>query len=343
MEPRFLIREARPRDLSALYELAQYLDSYNLPAHRGRLARLIDDSQQSFAGQRIARVREKYLFVLEDQSKNRVVGCSMIIAKHGTPGFPHLSLACFEERWTSRTLKRDVVHQCLKLRSTSNGPTELGGLVLLPRYRGCPEKLAQGLSYVRLLWIAAHRSRFQKTLLAEYMPVFLKGRQSPFWEYFGRKFTKMSYAQADRLSIDNKEFILALFPRGTLYRDFFPESVNAYLGQVGEQTKPAARLLSKVGFRYNHEIEPFDGGPYYQAATHDVSLVREARQSSLRPVAQARPTSNRLVLVPLPQGCRAWWGPVGFRNGKMEIPSSLPLVGEMGDSRAAWHVPWRSS
>jgi arginine N-succinyltransferase len=154
----------------------------------------------------------------------------------------------------------------------------LGGLVLLPSHRRRKEKLGAWLSYVRLLYIGAHLEKFQTCLLAEYLPKFLKGKTSPFWDYLGGKFTGLTYKEADRLSIGNKEFILSLFPRGTIYQDFFPPALVKYLGQVGEESKAAAHLLEKTGFRYLQQIEPFDGGPYYGTLTREVSLIRAAKQ-----------------------------------------------------------------
>ncbi|MET0410654.1 MAG: arginine N-succinyltransferase, partial [Polyangiaceae bacterium] len=31
-------------------------------------------------------------------------------------------------------------------------------------------------------------------------------------------------------------------------------------------------------FRYNHRVDPFDGGPHFAAATDEISLVRDARR-----------------------------------------------------------------
>src|SRR5688572_19503394 len=104
----FLIRGGEPRDLPDLFRLAKHLDSYNLPADRRRLKSLLADSKRSFAGKPAGRARARYLFVLEDLSEKRLVGCSLIIGKHGTPGLPHIYMTVFSERRTSKTLKKTV-------------------------------------------------------------------------------------------------------------------------------------------------------------------------------------------------------------------------------------------
>lgn len=317
----WVIRNARPADLADLFRLAGWLDSYNLPADRRRLAALIADSERSFAGEAPSRAREKYLFVLEDLSTRRVVGSSQIVAQHGTPGLPHLFMDVFLERRTSRTLRRTVVHRCLKLGGTEQGPTELGGLVVLPSHRGRADKPGAALSYVRLLFIAARRRRFRKRLLAEYLPAFVKKGVSPFWNYLGAKFTGLDYSTADRLSIDNKEFILALFPSGTLYPELFPPEVVNYLGRVGDPSLPAASLLKRVGFGYCDQIEPFDGGPYYEADTDRVSLIRRARRLPWG-APETGGGARRLVLVDRGREVRAGWASgTDVRRGRLCLPS----------------------
>jgi arginine N-succinyltransferase len=337
----FLIRSAEPGDLDDLFVLSRRLDSYNLPADRPRLKKILADSVDSFAGRLKSPQDGRYLFVLE--TAGHVVGCSLIVAKHGTPGKPHLYMTCFTEKFTSRTLNKTVEHQSLRLGATEDGPTEVGGLVLLPRYRGRPEKLGAWLSYVRLLYVAAHMDRFQTYLLAEYLPTFLKGRTSPFWDYLGAKFTGLSYKEADRLSIDNKEFILSLFPRGTIYQDYLPAEVVKYLGQVGEESKPAARLLEKVGFQYLHQIEPFDGGPYYGTLTRQVSLIQAAREVQCHTVHTALAGKPHLMLAESAKGgVRAVVAPAVSQGVHASL--SVDMARSLGLSRGDWFwsVPFPS-
>jgi arginine N-succinyltransferase len=300
----FLIRSARPDDLADLLRLSRHLDSYNFPADRGLIKELLELSVRSFAGVSHVPEEGKYLFVMEEVRTGRVVGSSLIVAKHGRPGMPHLYMTVFSEARTSVTLKKTVRHRCLRLGATEDGPTELGGLVVLPAYRGRKERLGARLSYARLLYIAAHQDKFQSVLLAEYLPRFLKGKTSPFWEYLGRRFTGLTYHQADRLSIRNKEFILSLFPRGTLYQDFFPSEVVKYLGEVGEASKAAAHLLSKTGFKYLQQIEPFDGGPYHGTLTREVSLVRAAKQLQCHTVHTVAAGKPHMLLAEGADGAR---------------------------------------
>ena len=66
----------------------------------------------------------------------RVVGTSMIHAQHGTPEAPHVWFDVTTEERCSAGLGRRFSHQVLRIGYTFDGPSELGGLILLPAYRG---------------------------------------------------------------------------------------------------------------------------------------------------------------------------------------------------------------
>ena len=99
----FLIREAGPADYRGIFALARKLDSYNLPADPRFIRKLLRISQSSFLG-RLPKARARYLFTVEELATGKLVGCSLIIAKHGTPGSPHLWLGLETVTKYSRTL-----------------------------------------------------------------------------------------------------------------------------------------------------------------------------------------------------------------------------------------------
>jgi arginine N-succinyltransferase len=161
------------------------------------------------------------------------------------------------------------------------GPTEVGGLVVDPPYRATPDKPGKQLSYVRFLFIAMHRRLFRPRVLAELLPPLLPDGRSLLWEACGRKFTGLNYQEADRLSRQNKEFIKELFPSSDIYASLFPVRVQKVLGEVGPQTRGVQRMLERIGFRYVERIDPFDGGPHFEANVADLTLVRRYRTVKL--------------------------------------------------------------
>ncbi len=166
----------------------------------------------------------------------------------------------------------------LRIGFSYDGPTELGGLVVAPAHRNAPERFGRLISYVRFLYIAEHRALFRDQLLAELLPPLEPDGTSHLWEAFGRRFTGMSYAEADLLSSENKSFIRDLFPSGNVYASLLSPEARAVIGKVGAQTKGVEKMLRRVGFRYARRIDPFDGGPHFVAPVEEVTLI----QNSLR-------------------------------------------------------------
>jgi arginine N-succinyltransferase len=274
----FRIREARPSDLEQLLALGRALDSVNLPTDVPAMAQLIERSQQSFRGLIKDRAEAVYLFCAEEIHSGKVVGSSMIIAKHGTPESPHYYMEIGTEERYSHTLRKALRHTFLRLRYSMDGPTELGGLIVSPAYRAHPQKVGKQLSWVRFLYIGKHPERFQPEIIAEIMPPKTDTGSHLLWDHYGRRVTGLSFKEADRLSARDKEFIRALFPEAPLYTFLLPEEVRASIGAVSEQSRPAVELLERAGLRFLQQIDPFDGGPYYGATTKELSCLKSLRK-----------------------------------------------------------------
>ncbi len=270
----FVLRAAGPGDLQAIVELARLLDSPNLPADETFLARRLERSEQAFASPDRPDAAREYQFALVD-AEDRVVGTSVILSKHGTRSAPHVYMqVSMEERYSPGA---DVMmrHVLLQLGATWDGPSELGALVLAPELRGTPGSPGKLLSWGRFAYLARHRSAFESDVLAEMRAAMDGNGSNPFWNAFGRRFTGMSYAEADRRSAEDKLFILDLFPRREFYASLLDEEVAAQIGEVHAETVPALRLLEKAGLRWIGQVDPFDAGPFVGAPVADVVPVRD--------------------------------------------------------------------
>ena len=73
----------------------------------------------------------------------------------------------------------------------------------------------------------------------------------------------------------------SLFPPGEIYASLLPPEARNLIAKVGDETRPARAMLEKQGFRYEGNIDPFDGGPYLEANRDDVPLVRSTGRFSL--------------------------------------------------------------
>lgn len=269
----FAIRAAASHDLEGLHRLAGSLSArgfLTLPTETKELRHLIQRSERSFD---LSSPDEgEFLFVLEDRTSKRVVGSSLIVARHGTPESPHLYFEVLEVQKASPTLKKVFKHQVLRLRLDAVGRSELGGLIVDPSYRNHPLKLGKHLSFVRFLYIDRHPDLFQERLLVELLPPLTPDGKSLFWESLGRKFTGLDYQEADRLSRRDKEFVTSLFPEGDFYTEFLPDEARALIGQVGSETKVVSKMLEELGFSYLNQIDPFDGGPHYGIERNKVKI-----------------------------------------------------------------------
>jgi len=270
----FRIRSAKKSDIEELYYLSKKVYFINLPSDRKIIRKKIALSIKSFSNEVIKGEKTEFIFVLEDLKKNKIAGCCSIIAQHGTADEPHTFFKVAQKTQKSKSLNIQKTHEVLRIGFNYNGPTEIGGLVLLPQYRGHQYKLGLFLSFVRFAYIAARKPFFQKQIMAELMPPLDNKNKSLLWEELGARFTGLSYQQADVLSRKNKEFIINLFPEGDIYTAFLSHQAKALIGEVGKNTQPVKKMLSSIGFEYSNMIDPFDGGPHYWAQTDDVLPIK---------------------------------------------------------------------
>lgn len=277
----YRIRQSYREDVDQVLAVAEHLDTVNLPADKAHIEAILDKAEKSFAGALPVSERE-FVFVLEDMEKRRIIGTSIIYAQHGTKRAPHIFFRVERDERYSYTLDKYFVHQTLRIGYNYDGPTEIGGLILLPEYRRGAESLGKALSFVRFLYMRMHRDFFRDQVLSELLPPLEADGTSTLWEHLGRSFTGLTYQEADLLSKDNKEFINALFPDDPIHTELLPEAVRRNIGVVGPETRGVEKMLTRIGFRYANQIDPFDGGPHFCAATNDISIVRDAEQRKVR-------------------------------------------------------------
>lgn len=295
----YILRSVRTEDLKDLYKLSKMMVFINLPADEDIIGSKIKSSMKSFHNPSPELFKNYYIFVLEDKSTNEILGVSMIHAQHGTEDEPHFYLSVGQESKFSNTINTGFVHGTLKLGLDYNGPTEIGGLILNPDFRGHKEKLGKQLSFVRFLYMAKNVERFKPMVHSELMPPFDKNGNSPLWEAIGRKFLNMNYVEADILSRSNKEFILSLFPSENIYQTLLPMDAREAIGKVGKETEPVKRMLESIGFKYTFEVDPFDGGPHYRCPLKDIKPIKEKITGVLITNKSYDPKEAREVIISL--------------------------------------------
>jgi len=273
----FIVRPVRHDDVNQLTDLAKQFTLLNLPGEKKIIAKKIEKSIQAFEGN-LSKPESEYLFVLEDTEEKLVVGSSLILAKHGTEEIPHNFFKILKRNHYSDDLGIGFIHQVLRFQLDTDGPTEIGGLLVDKIYRRRPEKLGKQISLSRFLYMGMNLDRFQDRVLCELTPPLTDEGRSEFWEALGRRFTGLPYQEADMLSQSHKEFISSLFPEDDIYLCLLDAKARAVLGRVGEFTKPAQHLLESIGFEYLDEVDPFDGGPHYGCDTLEILPIKMGRR-----------------------------------------------------------------
>ncbi|MBY0413144.1 MAG: arginine N-succinyltransferase, partial [Bdellovibrionales bacterium] len=196
----YILRSASLQDLDDLYELSQLMLFINLPPDKEIIKTKIESSIRSFTKPSRKLWENYYLFVLEDTKAQRIIGASMIHAQHGTEDEPHYFFSVSQENKFSASLNTGFIHGTLKLGLETNGPTEIGGLILDPDFRKSEKKLGKQLSFVRFLYMGLNIDRFKETIHSELMPPFDNEGHAPLWEAIGRRFLNLEYHEADVLS-----------------------------------------------------------------------------------------------------------------------------------------------
>jgi len=269
----FVVRAVRHDDLQQLVELAKQFSLLNLPGDRKVLAKKIEKSENSFAG-KLPKADTEYVFVIEDIEEKLVCGSSLVLAKHGSDKVPHCFFKIIKRNHFSKDLGIGFIHQVLRFQLDTDGPSEIGGLLVDRAYRRRPERLGKQISLARFVYMGMFPERFEDRVLCELTPPLTEEGRSEFWEALGRRFTGLPYQEADLLSQSHKEFIESLFPEEDIYLCLLDAKARLVLGRVGEQTKPAQHLLESIGFTYLDEVDPFDGGPHYGADLGDILPIK---------------------------------------------------------------------
>jgi arginine N-succinyltransferase len=321
----FLMRRAKVEDVPTLLKLAKMVHFINLPADKDIIGDKISWSRQCFlkatrgdpavgkagtskgkpgksaatnspsksaastgqSGLASAVTRsDLFMFALEDTESGGVLGTSQIISKMGGPGHPNVSFALHRKEKFSTSLQVGATHTVAKLVLDESGPTEIGGLILQPSYRGHKAKLGRFLSLVRFHFVGLHPRLFSDRIIAEMMGPLTPDGHNTLWEYLGRRFINLTYPEADNFCQYSKEFIISLLPHEEIYLTLLPPEARSVIAEVGPETIPARRLLEKLGFAYKNQIDVFDGGPMLECATKDISIVKRTRLATLGDAAE---------------------------------------------------------
>ncbi|MEZ6137347.1 MAG: arginine N-succinyltransferase [Pirellulaceae bacterium] len=327
-----IVRAVQLEDLDDLWRLIEQA-TYGLTTlqiSREQLSERVELSNFAFTRKTEKPTGEPYVFVMEDVAARALVGLSCIFSKTG--GYePFYSYRRVVESHYCEVLNKTQEVESLHLEKIHDGPTEIGSLFLLPKYRG--QGRGRLLSLSRFTFMAAHPKRFADHVIAEMRGVMSEDGACPFWEAIGRHFFDIDFPQADTLSTINKRFIEDLMPRYPIYTSMLPESARVILGDVHPNTRPALAMLEAEGFAKINLIDIFDGGPVVQCATSQIHAVQRTRLCHVAQIAEHL-SGETMILASIKGGFRAAIGSMELAGESQvtiaaEIASQLRL--EPGD------------
>lgn len=335
-----IIRPVETRDLDALEALAirAGIGMTTLPADRVVLQAKIEESVAAFAKSGERPDEDYYLFVLEDTETGRLVGTSGILAAVGL----HEPFYTYKIGTLVNTCDHFEIYNqvpVLYLGSDFTGQTEICTLFLDPDFRR--DDNGKLLSRVRFLYMGEHPNRFADKVFAEMRGVFDASGDSPFWNAVGRHFFHMEFAKADYLSgTGHKQLITDIMPKYPLYVPMLPESAQAVIGKVHDQTRPARLLLESEGFRYNGYVDIFDAGPTLDVYKQDIRILAESGVYTVSALTDAAPETGPKLLITNTRstGFRATLGRFSLdEEGGAQLPAALAeaLQLKVGDTLRA--------
>lgn len=272
-----VVRPAKSDDLGAICHLAELAGPgfTSLAVGREALARRLEKSVKSFEGPSAITPEHVYLLILEDSEKNEVVGMSAVKATVGIND-PFFNFRVLKVAQKSSVTGSRFDMEVLVLVNEYAGATEVGSLFIKDSYRGTGA--GRLISQARYMLIAAEKERFGEQIISELRGHVSETGESPFWDAIGRKFFRMDFKEADKISAEkDNQFILDLMPKHPIYVALLPEAAQQVIGKTHPAGAGARHYLEAEGFRYDGTIDIFDAGPSLKVPRDDLRTIRHSR------------------------------------------------------------------
>ncbi|HEX5038496.1 MAG TPA: arginine N-succinyltransferase [bacterium] len=279
-QPSVLLRETLPSDAPRLLEVARSgnFRTLNFPSDLDGLTHKIDRSRLSFRREIADPALQEMMFtVLERNGRDDYVpvGTSTFFPQHGTARKPHHA---YQVVPGTRVDDAGLVHDDTVLQLIQNhaGPAEVGGLIVHADRSAGRVPYGRAVSWVRFFWtsLPGRRADYANRLcLTEILPPFVEtpegGRTNAFYEAHARRFFEdRTYEEMDKLTNADCSLITARLPRTVRLADM-PSEARALIGVPRKESRPALRLLEKVGFKPTGQVDPIDAGPHFLGAFAD--------------------------------------------------------------------------
>jgi arginine/ornithine N-succinyltransferase beta subunit len=279
-QPSVLLRETLPDDAPRLLEVARSgnFRTLNFPSDLDGLVRKIDRSRLSFRREVTDPALQEMMFTVLARSEKDTyvpVGTSTFFPQHGTARKPHHA---YQVVPGTRVDDAGRVHDDTVLQLIQNhaGPAE-GRRIDRPcrPLRAPPALRPRGVLGALLLDGPARAAgRLREPSLFNRDPSsvrrdaggrahqrLLRGPRAALLE-------DRTYEEMDELTNADCSLITARLPRTVRLADLPPEA-RTLIGVPRKESRPALRLLEKVGFKPTGQVDPIDAGPHFLGAFAD--------------------------------------------------------------------------
>ena len=281
-----LVRPVTMSDHAEILALAHEagIGMTSLPEDAGVLKTKIENAVASFAGNAERKGDERFLFVLEDTDRKKLVGTAGVVAHVGIK-HPFYSYKLSTIVQSSDVVEVYSLQKVLHMVNDYTGASEIGSLFLLPEYRR--DGIGKFLSRCRYLFMAQFPDFFSDIVISEIRGVQDENGDSPFYRNLAEHFFQMDFKKADFINATKGgQFISDLMPKYPIYVDLLDKKAQEVIGVPLEASKPALRLLEAEGFRHQGYIDVFDAGPTMQAERSQIRTVRKSRVAKVSEIKQ---------------------------------------------------------
>lgn len=271
-----IVRPAQLTDLDALLELARLAGPgfTSLAVSDEDLEARLRKSVKSFALDTDEVGDQTYMLMLEESETGEVVGLSAIKALVGMSK-PFFNFKLLNIVQSSSVADRHFNMEVMLLVNEYSGTSEVGTLFVKSKMRGTGA--GRLVSQARYMLMAAAPNRFSETVISELRGCVGSDGYSPFWEALGRRFFKMDFNEADKITAEtDNQFITDLMPKYPIYIDLLSEDAQNVIGKAHPDGVGARRLLEAEGFRYEKFVDIFDAGPTMAAPREQIRTIKES-------------------------------------------------------------------
>ena len=262
----YIIRPGTFRDIPQLQRLAKTFPLCSLTEEKTRLWEIVEKSTLSFK-KSLPQAQRRYLFVLELEGK--VIGSSQILSYQGQ-NYPYFLL--------------NEKESFLELVATKTGRTQLGGLILDPRYRSHPERLGRQIGLFRFLYVAENPEIFtEKMEVSLTAPLEDNNTRSEFWSFLNCPDLPKKYPSALQLyKKDPIRFFSSFYRYKLIPLKTLPEKIKKSMTKVHKDTFPVYKGLLKLGFRKTNRYHILDGGVFLEGEQQKLPILKKSRQVVLK-------------------------------------------------------------